>query len=257
MPSRDAQSPQNTPPTVQHLEPLVRDALRRAGLEIYAAHAATLARYLHLLLDANARFNLTSITTPAVAVDRHIIEPLLAWRHLDPTLPDGPGVDLGSGGGAPGLPIAIVAPQRDITLVESRSRKAAFLTDVVQSLALRNVHVVAQRAEPFAHSDARETFAVALARALAPLPSALEMLVPLLAVDGLAAVFAGPSVTEYLDDAQAMAVLLGATPPTLESIPWPGADRNLLLVTTHKQSASPPRYPRRQRRGRRPPRPSN
>ena len=225
------------------------------GAELSAEEPALtrLAGFLEALWGADDRLNLTRITEPDKAMARHILEPLAGWALLAPQAPAGAIVEVGSGGGAPGIPIAIVAPARPVTLVESRRRKAAFLEETVAALGLTNVRVVHARGETFAHSPSRESFAVALARALAPPPVALELLLPLLAPAGLATLFVGPAARAVLPDAAAVAAMLGGEPPAFTPLSWPGSGRDLLLLTSRKRRPSPDRYPRNVRQIRRAP----
>ena len=108
--------------------------------------AALLSEYLDLLLRWNARTNLTAIRSPEEIVRRHFGESLFAGAHLGEPLPMTL-LDLGSGAGFPGLPIALLHPQIAVTLAESQNKKATFLREVVRSLGLENVEVWAGRAE--------------------------------------------------------------------------------------------------------------
>jgi 16S rRNA (guanine527-N7)-methyltransferase len=104
-----------------------------------------LSAYLDLLLKWNARTNLTAIRDPEEIVRRHFGESLFAARHLAPgtaTL-----LDFGSGAGFPGLPIALLRPEIQVTLAESQNKKATFLREAVRTLSLPNVEVWAARAE--------------------------------------------------------------------------------------------------------------
>jgi 16S rRNA (guanine527-N7)-methyltransferase len=103
-----------------------------------------LSLYLDLLLKWNARTNLTAIRDPEEIVRRHFGESLFAARHLGTpaTL-----LDLGSGAGFPGLPIALLRPEIEVTLAESQNKKATFLRETVRTLNLPNVEVWAARAE--------------------------------------------------------------------------------------------------------------
>jgi 16S rRNA (guanine527-N7)-methyltransferase len=106
---------------------------------------AQLSDYLDLLIKWNARTNLSAIRTPAEIVQRHFGESLFAAHHLPPgeTL-----LDLGSGAGFPGLPIALAHPRLRVTLAESQNKRASFLREVVRTLSLP-VEVWAARAETF------------------------------------------------------------------------------------------------------------
>jgi 16S rRNA (guanine527-N7)-methyltransferase len=108
--------------------------------------AGKLSVYLDLLLRWNARTNLTAIREPEQIVARHFGESLFAGSHLGHPLPDTL-LDLGSGAGFPGLPIALLHPEIAVTLAESQNKKSTFLREVVRTLALQNVEVWAGRAE--------------------------------------------------------------------------------------------------------------
>lgn len=112
--------------------------------EIPATLFPQLSAYLDLLLKWNARTNLTAIRDPEEIVRRHFGESLFAALHLAPQTPTL--LDLGSGAGFPGLPIALLSPQIQVTLAESQNKKATFLREVVRSLGL-NTEVWANRAE--------------------------------------------------------------------------------------------------------------
>src|SRR5690349_10333937 len=105
-----------------------------------------LGRYLAMLLEANTRFNLTAITDPAEAWSRHILDSLTLLPVMA-SLEAKSIIDIGSGGGLPGIPLAVVLPETRFTLVEATGKKARFLQDVVAGLKLDNVKVVCDRAE--------------------------------------------------------------------------------------------------------------
>lgn len=106
-------------------------------------------------------------------------------------LPSGPCVDVGSGAGLPGVPLAIARPEREWRLIEPRERRAAFLEHVVRELELAAEVVVAPAERAAADPRLAAAHVLATARALAPPPAAIELLLPLVARDGVAAVFLG------------------------------------------------------------------
>ncbi len=235
----------------------VDEALAAVGLDGDAAGASRtpgqLVHFVATLLRENDRLGLTTIRDPREAAQRHVAEPLAGWRAIAATVPDGPIAEVGSGGGAPGLPIAILAGDREVTLVEARTRRADYLRALVDDLGLRNVRVVEERGEVFAADgdEGRERYACAMGRALAKLPVALEILLPLVQVGGLAAVFAGPGASRWMPDAARVAAALGAEPPAAQAVTWPGAPLQLSMVTCRKSSRTPARFPRAVRRMRR------
>ena len=105
------------------------------------------SHYLELLLRWNARMNLTSVREPEQILSRHFGESFFLARLLSTSSPLTDAFDVGSGAGFPGIPLRIFAPHAHITLIESQNKKATFLREVVRSLRLTNINVIAERAE--------------------------------------------------------------------------------------------------------------
>lgn len=146
-----------------------------------------LRRWLDTLLETPG---LTAIRDPGEAWRVHVEQSLAALPLVRRF--EGPIVDVGSGGGAPGLPLAVAMPDREVTLLESTGRKVAFLERATSDLP--NVRVVRGRAE----EQPLEAFGVAVAKALAPPPVAVELCLPLVRVGGAAVLFVGPSADASL-----------------------------------------------------------
>lgn len=230
---------------------VVREVLQGAGVPLPDGASEPLAAFLHTMLDHNRRLNLTRDDAMPAAAIRHLVEPLAAWYAVRERVPAGALVDVGSGGGAPGIPWAIVEPQRRCVLVDSRARKAAYLRESVTGLGLANVTVVEARAEAYAHGAGRQQAALAVARALAPPPVALEVLLPLVQIRGLAVVLAGPAAAGMVDALAKAAADGGGGAPVIEPVTWTGCDRDVRLVLVEKVATSPDRLPRSLRRARR------
>lgn len=152
--------------------------LDEAGLDVRPAEAEKLGDYLRLLQRWNRVHNLTGITDLEEMIERHLVESL-ALRSL---LRGQRIADVGSGAGLPGIPLAIAEPEKSFTLIESRAKRASFLSHVHGALALTNVSVEHGRVE-----DLRGTapFDTVLARAVAPLPELVELTAHLLAEDSV------------------------------------------------------------------------
>jgi 16S rRNA (guanine(527)-N(7))-methyltransferase RsmG len=142
-----------------------------------------LLRYLTLLYEANQRVNLTRVPAEQ-AVGRHLVDSLCLLAVYTP--PEGARVlDIGTGAGLPGVPLAIVRPDLRLTLLDSHGKTVQFLQEVCAVLEL-NATVVQARAEEWAHNpDAREQFDVAVARAVAKMPILTELMTPFLKVGGV------------------------------------------------------------------------
>ena len=252
-------------PGVPALAGMLASDLAAAGLTVGAAEVDRLARFVSILLRASNELSLSTIRDPAEAVQRQVVEPLAGWHAIRGSIPPGPLVEVGSGGGAPGVPIAIVADDRAVTLVEARERRAGYLRDLVTELGLTNVTVVEERGEVFGGAGGRsgvadsgpgpgrEQFAYAMSRALAKLPVAFELLLPLVQVGGLAVVYAGPSAQAALPETSRVVAALGGDAPELEAVSWPGAAVQLAMVSSRKSAPTAERFPRGIRRMRKGP----
>jgi 16S rRNA (guanine527-N7)-methyltransferase len=147
-------------------------------------------------------------------------------------------VDVGSGGGMPGIPLKILRPDLEVTLIESDQRKAAFLVHAAATLGL-DLEVVAERAEDTGRGPRRETFDLAVSRALAAMPVVAELCLPLVRVGGRLLAMKG----EVEDCDEATRLLGGGRPETLAA---PSAARpNGVLVRIDKLTATPDEFPRR------------
>lgn len=149
---------------------------------------ALLQEHAALLRAAEAHTRVTSVAAED-AVRRHYAESLEVWRIAVDCLDEEPvtAVDVGSGGGFPGLVIACVAPTTRCTLVEPLHKRARLLRDIAAGLGLENVTVLAERAEEAGHGRARGGAALVTARAVASLPELLEYTAPFAAAGGLIA----------------------------------------------------------------------
>lgn len=150
-------------------------------------------------------------------------------------------VDVGSGGGMPGLPLKIARPELRVTLVEADRRKAAFLVHAAARLELEGVDVVAERAETAGHDPKlREAFDVAACRALAPLPVLAELAMPFVRVGGRLLAMKGPTEEE----AGAAIEALGGGPAEVVAAPTPARERGVIVIMP-KVAPTPATYPRR------------
>lgn len=231
--------------------PTLRSEAARLGLALDVEAYGRFARYAGLLAEWNDRAGLTNVIEPDEVQRRHFAESLalLAALRSAGVLPEGEAitlVDLGTGGGFPGLPLRIAEPALQLTLVEAQARRCRFLETVVAALGLDGVRVVQARAEDAGREPAlREGFEVATARALASLDVLVEYALPLLRPGGVLAAPKGSRAPEELADAQAAITALGGTfEASLPlSLPEDAPPQQVLLV--RRTGALDARYPRR------------
>lgn len=212
-----------------------------AGIQMDESLDRRLNAYIELLLRANERMNLTRIQTREEAEVRHVGDALT----LLPLIASGRQrlADVGSGGGVPGIPLAIARPDLRVTLIESTRKKAAFLRDAIHELSLENVEVADVRAEELAHSERRETFAVVAARALASMNVLAEWCLPLVKTGGKLLAMKGEKAAAELASSGSALKKLGGGCATVHPAHLPGIDHHV-IVEVAKISSSPRIYPR-------------
>jgi 16S rRNA (guanine527-N7)-methyltransferase len=176
--------------------------------------------------------------------ERHI-DDALGIATIRPPLPGEQWVDLGSGAGLPGLPLAVTFPATLFTLVDAHRRRVDWVTSVVARLHIQNVSVVHARLEDFGRGVGRERFDVATARALGPLPVVAELGVPVLRTGGMLLVPRGAPSDEELGQLTRACEMLGAEVREVVHNPSSPIDQVGSVVIMAKIAATSPRFPRR------------
>jgi 16S rRNA (guanine527-N7)-methyltransferase len=221
------------------------------GVEFEPSDLERLGRFLALLLHANETTNLTAITDPAQAWDRHILDalalvPVIASVSPQPAAAGAETThlsvaDVGSGGGVPAIPLAIVMPDVRFTLVEATGKKAAFLERTIATLGLTNARVLNARAEAIGqdHRSHREKYDVAMARALGHLAIVAELCAPLVRQHGVVIAVKGAKAAQEVEEAGPALGMVGLR--HVETLDTPTGR----LVVMEKTIRTPRLYPRR------------
>jgi 16S rRNA (guanine527-N7)-methyltransferase len=224
---------------------LAQYAQEVVGLRLGAAQVAAMDRYERELLDWNTRYNLTAVRDSDGVQVKHFLDSLTCYLALRDTPMDRV-IDVGTGAGFPGLPLKIACPIKQLTLVESVSKKAAFCRHVVKTLGLEGVFVVQERVETLGHDTGyREQYDWALARAVAAMPALMEYLLPLVRVGGRALAMKGESGPIEAQSAEHAMRVLGGHLRQLLPVHLPGVAEERYLVVVDKVAAIPANYPRR------------
>lgn len=219
--------------------------LAGTGILLSAAQLKQFEAYLQLLLEWNARINLTAVRQPDAIRWRHFYDSLTCatvmenvnGRHL---------IDIGTGAGFPGLPLKILFPELQVTLVESVAKKARFLEAVVAALGLSQVHIVSERAESLGQNGRyREQFDWAVARAVAELRILAELLLPFCREGGMMLAQKGENIETELAAAGKAIELLGGGAPVIKEVMIPEKEAPHYLVLIEKIGETPQKYPRR------------
>lgn len=221
--------------------PAFTRACEALGLAIPPEALDRLARFLGLLLSANRVTNLTGVRDVEEAWIRHLLDslslrPFLGQAHSI--------VDVGSGGGFPAIPLAIIEPDRTFTLLEATGKKVRFLSETAEALDLPHVRAVQQRAETAGRDRAfRERFDLSMARSVATLPTLLEYLLPLVRVKGRVLAMKGAAAGQEITAARHAVRVLGGGALVLHKT-LPGIVEDAVVVETKKIRATPNTYPR-------------
>ncbi len=227
------------------MEKLVHAALQLFGIHLTRRQVATLTLFEHELQAWNAKFNLTAIRDAEGIRTKHFLDSfscVLAWKENPPKRL----IDVGTGAGFPGIPLKILYPAMELTLVESVGKKASFCRHAVETLKLGSVEVVTARAEEVGQVPSRrESYDWAVARAVAALPVLSEYLLPLVQVGGKMLAQKGHSGPVEAHHAENAFRLLGGQLRSLVPVVLPGVAEERYLVVVDKIAATPPLYPRK------------
>lgn len=220
------------------------------GITLSTEQLNQFTRYQDLLLAWNQRFNLTAIRNPREIQRRHFLDSLTCATVMDNVASQTAGdlslIDVGTGAGFPGLPLKILFPNLQLTLVDSTAKKTRFLEAVVAELGLSGVRVVAERAEVLGQDGAhRERYDWAVARAVAELRVLVEYLLPLCRVGGRALAQKGENAPVEVEAAARAVTVLGGAAPVLHPISLPQRAELHYLVLIDKTTETPASYPRR------------
>ena len=217
--------------------------LADAGIALTEESLDGLRVYREMLLDWNQRMDLTSVSPEDMGA-RHFLDSLLPLAREE-MIPRGCRIiDVGTGAGFPGLPIAIARPDVRMTLLEAQGKRCLFLNAVCGALSLENVQVIQDRAEQLGRTEGhREGYDRALARAVAPLNVLCEYLLPFVRVGGLALCWKGPAVAEEWADGQAAAELLGGRLDDQQMME--AGESRRVVVPIRKMQKILPQYPRK------------
>jgi 16S rRNA (guanine527-N7)-methyltransferase len=179
------------------------EAILPADLPNRECVACGAARHLQLVTEINEVMNLTRITAPREAAIKHILDSVMPWRLFAGAKTV---LDAGTGPGFPGLPLALTLPDTAFTLAESTGKKARFVESAIAELKIGNARVLPERVEDLGK---RERYEIVTARAFAPMPKALKMLMPLLKKGTRALLYKGPDVESEIADAEREAKMAG------------------------------------------------
>lgn len=223
---------------------------RTLGLRLTEKQVAAFQLYYEELVAWNQRFNLTAITDYEQVQIRHFLDSLsvLLAEPVRSTLgrAGARAIDVGTGAGFPGIPLKLVYPRLQLTLLEATGKKVGFLQHMIERLGLQQVTALHGRAEELGHDLAhRESYDLALARAVAEMATVVEYTLPFCKVGGWVIAQKGEAGGAEAWTANRAIQLLGGELRRVLPVELPGLPEDRSLVVLEKVAPTPPTYPRR------------
>ena len=215
------------------------------GVPLDDCQLDALDAFTALLLEWNARFNLTRVTDPSEIAVKHYLDSL-SLLPLVEVKPGSAVIDIGAGAGFPGIPLKIARPDLKMTMLDSVRKKLTFLEAVVRELRLADVKLIHGRAEDFARGKShRERFDLAVSRAVAGLNVLAELCMPFCRLGGSFAAYKGPDPDEEINEAAKAISALGGEVEAVHRFVLPHSDSHRTLVVIRKLRRTPASYPRK------------
>lgn len=226
------------------LQNRIKAALAEAGIEADDSVCGKLAVYMTGVLERNERINLTAITDEEQFVCQHIVDSTAMIRV--PGYEEALSVcDVGTGAGFPGIVLAALSPDKEITLIDSLAKRLNVIEELAGEAGVENIRLIHSRAEDAGHIEGvREAFDIVTARAVAALPVLAELCVPLVRKGGSFIAFkAGTDIDKEVKESKHAANILGVSSTTIQDAGVPGM--NHVFVVMKKTGKTPAKYPRK------------
>ena len=221
----------------------LEEKLKLIDINISETEIENFKIYMELLLEWNEKINLTTITNEDDMILKHFIDSLTIKKYMSENEKI---IDIGTGAGFPGIPLAIMNKNNEITLMDSLNKRIVFLNDVIDKLKLTNVKAIHSRAEELARNKTyREKYDVAVSRAVANLSTLVEYMLPFVSVGGKCICMKGPNIEEELKNAKNAIKELGGEIIKIENFKLPESDneRNIVIIKKVKETSN--KYPRK------------
>ncbi|MCY1049138.1 16S rRNA (guanine(527)-N(7))-methyltransferase RsmG [Mammaliicoccus sciuri] len=221
------------------------DTLKESGITLSDKQISQFETYFEMLVEWNEKINLTAVTEKEEVYLKHFFDSVTPSFYIDfneiETI-----CDVGAGAGFPSIPLKIVYPHLQITIVDSLNKRIKFLNELAASLDLDKVNFVHDRAETFGKSQQyRESFDLVTARAVARLSVLSELCLPLVKKGGQFVALKGSQGNEELEDAQFAISVLGGEVKTVNEFTLPFEESMRQIITIDKLRQTPKKYPRK------------
>lgn len=227
------------------MKKLVEETRKLLNISLSPWQVSAVASYMQELELWNERYSLTAIRDPEKVLVKHFLDSFSCYRVMKVT-PMRKIIDIGTGAGFPGIPLKILLPDIQVTLVDSVTKKADFCQHIIGKLDLQDIEVVCDRAERLGSDEKyRENYDWAIARAVAKMPELIEYLLPFVKAGGKALSMKGSSGPAEAQSMSEAMKILGGDLRCLEHLNLPGVTEDRYLIVVDKVAPTPQKYPRR------------
>lgn len=228
--------------TIKDPRELLHQATARLDVHLTDNQLDQFETYMAMLLDWRTRFNITTISQPRQVVLKHFVDSLTTAAFVASSKSI---IDIGTGGGFPGIPLKIALPHLKVTLLDAASKKVNFLEAVIDALGLSQVTPIHGRAEDLGHKpNHREGYDIAISRAVTAMPTLVEYCLPFVRPQGHFIAMKGARPQEEVDAAATAITTLGGACQSITSLEIPFTDIKHSIIIISKLSHTLPRYPR-------------
>jgi 16S rRNA (guanine527-N7)-methyltransferase len=220
-------------------------SLREQGMILTKEQLNQFETYYQILVEWNEKMNLTAITDKADVYLKHFYDSITAAFYFDFTKPFHL-CDVGAGAGFPSIPLKIVFPHLEVTIVDSLNKRISFLNHLANELKLKNVHFIHDRAETFGvNPNYREGFDVVTARAVARMSVLSELCLPLVKVEGHFLAMKAAHAKDELEVGQKAITTLGGRVEKIVTFTLPMEESERTILIIKKETKTPKKYPRK------------
>lgn len=222
-----------------------KNGLQQLHIALSEKQMEQFLQYYELLVEKNKVMNLTAITEFDEVVEKHFLDSVSLTQQLDLHQPLKV-LDLGTGAGFPGIPLKIVFPELEITLMDSLNKRVLFLRDVISSLQLENIEAVHGRAEEAARNKKyRESFDLCVSRAVANISTLSEYCLPFVKIGGSFISYKSSTIEDELEDGKKGIAILGGKVKDVYKFTLPDSELQRSFVIIEKEKKTPKAYPRK------------
>lgn len=222
-----------------------KNGLQQLHIELSEKQMEQFLQYYEMLVEKNKVMNLTAITEFDEVVEKHFLDSISLTQKMDLHQPLKV-LDLGTGAGFPGIPLKIVFPELEITLMDSLNKRVLFLQDVISSLQLQDIEAVHGRAEEAARNKKyREGFDLCVSRAVANISTLSEYCLPFVKIGGSFISYKSSTIEDELEDGKKGIAILGGKVKDVYKFTLPDSELQRSFVVIQKEKKTPKAYPRK------------